>query len=103
MLRRYSHHFCNLDINHYHFPTSTEMVDSCARKSSRCRTVVPQMLFFLRFVQLGTITIAGFIYCWLVWHHNNHYCAYHPRLCTREELRNVPVLWEYYLVIGAVR
>jgi hypothetical protein len=59
------------------------------------------LLFFLRFLQLGTITITGFIYCWLVWHHTHHFCVYSPKFCTNEELSYVPVLWEYKLVIGA--
>jgi len=59
------------------------------------------LLFFFRFIQLGSVTITGFIYCYLAWHHNNHYCAYYPRNCTPEQrgLANVP--WEYKVAIAA--
>jgi hypothetical protein len=60
------------------------------------------LLSFLRFVQLGAVTIAGYVYCKLVWHHNNHYCAYHPWACTIEQMSNVKVPWEYKLVLTAV-
>jgi hypothetical protein len=61
------------------------------------------LLFFFRFIQLGSVTIAGFIYCYLAWHHNNHYCAYYPRYCTAEQRTQVKVLWEYKVAIAAVR
>jgi hypothetical protein len=60
------------------------------------------LLFFLRFIQLGSVTIAGFIYCYLVWHHNNHLCVYYPRQCTPWEMSNIEVPWEYKVVISAV-
>jgi hypothetical protein len=56
-------------------------------------------LFFLRFIQLGSVTVTGFIYCYLVWLHNNHYCVYYPHQCTALQLSYVRVPWEYYLVI----
>jgi hypothetical protein len=52
---------------------------------------------------LGTITITGFIYGWLMWQHAHHYCAYFPTYCTKEESSQVLILWEYKLVLGAVR
>jgi hypothetical protein len=61
------------------------------------------LLFFFRFIQLGSVTITGFIYCYLVWHHNNHYCAYYPRSCTAGQMNQVKVPWEYEVAIGAVR
>jgi hypothetical protein len=61
------------------------------------------LLFFFRFIQLGSITITGFIYCYLAWHHNNHYCAYYPNYCTAEQKTQVKVLWEYKVAIAAVR
>jgi hypothetical protein len=39
-------------------------------KSSRGSTVVTQMLFFLRFIQLGSIVLAGFIAVHFVYWHN---------------------------------
>jgi hypothetical protein len=61
------------------------------------------ILFFFRFIQLGSVTVTGFIYCYLAWHHNNHYCAFYPRYCTAEGLSQVKVLWEYKVTIAAVR
>jgi hypothetical protein len=58
------------------------------------------LLFFFRFIQLGSVTITGFIYCYLTWHHNNHYCAYHPRSCTAEQRSQVIAPWEYKVTIG---
>jgi len=58
-------------------------------------------LFFLRFIQLGSATITGFIYCYLTWHHNNHYCAFYPNRCTLEGLSQVKVPWEYKVTIAA--
>ena len=61
------------------------------------------LLFFFRFIQLGSVTITGFIYCYLVWHHDNHYCSFYPRSCTPEQLSYVKVPWEYIVTITAVR
>jgi hypothetical protein len=59
------------------------------------------ILFFFRFIQLGSVAITGFIYCYLTWHHNNHYCAFYPRNCTAEGLSQVRVPWEYKVTIAA--
>ena len=60
------------------------------------------LLFFFRFIQLGSVTITGFIYCYLAWHHNNHYCVYYPNNCTAEQRSQVEIPWEYKVTIAAV-
>src|SRR5271154_6008640 len=61
------------------------------------------VLFFLRFMQLGATTVNGFIFCYLVWSHNNHYCAYYPHSCTLQQKESAQVPWEYILMITVVR
>jgi hypothetical protein len=73
-----------------------------ATPSSNWQKAGLHILFFFRFVQLGSATITGFIYCYLTWHHNNHYCAFYPRYCTAEGLSQVKVPWEYKVTIAAV-
>jgi hypothetical protein len=61
-----------------------------------------QLLFFLRYVQLGATVITGFITCLLIWKHNNHICSvkYYGyrvgRYCTPQQRANAEVpsgLW----------
>ena len=61
-----------------------------------------QILFLLRFVQLGATVISGYIWCNLVWSHNNHYCAWYPRTCTDEQKQSVKVPWQFIVMIAAV-
>ena len=58
--------------------------------------------FFLRVIQVGSAIIAGFEVCWLVWHHNNHYCAYYQEQCTPYQRRWAEVPWEHVGMIIAV-
>ena len=60
------------------------------------------LLFFFRFIQLGSVAVTGFVYCYLTWHHNNHYCAFYPLYCDAEGLSQVQVPWEYKVTIAAV-
>jgi hypothetical protein len=39
----------------------------------RAATVVA--LYLVRFIQLGSVIIAGYAVCYLVFIHNHHYCA----------------------------
>jgi len=77
------------------------MADTTTARSSAWQKVGLHLLFFFRFIQLGSVTITGFIYCYLVWHHNNHYCAYYPRNCTATQMNQVNIPWEYKAVIAA--
>lgn len=61
------------------------------------------ILFLLRFIQLGATTICGYIWCYLVWSHNNHYCAWYPGGCTDYQKQFVKVPWQFILMIVAVR
>jgi hypothetical protein len=62
-----------------------------------------QILFFLRFMQLGATTVNGFIFCYLVWSHNNHICAWWPWRCTDEEKEWATVPWPFIFMITVVR
>jgi hypothetical protein len=68
--------------------------------SPRAQNCILSTLFVLRFLQLAASAIAGFIYCYLVWHHTNHYCVYYPGWCTAGELKNARVPYQYMLVTG---
>jgi len=61
-----------------------------------------QVLFTLRFFQLGAIALTLFIYSYLTWHHTHHYCAFYAFECTPSQLDYVAVPWEYIYVITAV-
>lgn len=61
-----------------------------------------QVLFILRFIQLGFSTMTLYMFCYLVWHHNNHYCALYPYGCSIKERENVKVPWAEILMIFTV-
>lgn len=61
------------------------------------------MLYLLRFIQLASTTISGYIWCYLVWSHNNHYCAWYPWNCTDDQKQWVKVPWQFIFMIVAVR
>lgn len=75
-------------------------------KGSSMPTIAPRIsqhvLFFLRWMQLGATTINGYIFCYLVWSHNNHYCAWHPQSCTLEQKESAQVPWQFILMITVV-
>jgi len=77
------------------------MTEPANSPTSRWQKAGFHLLLFFRFIQLGSVTITGFIYCYLVWHHNNHFCSYHPQRCTAEELSYTEVPWEFKVVITA--
>lgn len=53
----------------------------------------------LRYIQLGTIVIVGYVFCYLVWMHNHHACKWYPNWCTDIEKANANVPWEYIVMI----
>ena len=65
--------------------------------------IIQHMLFFLRFMQLAATTVNGFIFCYLVWSHNNHYCAWYPQSCTLQQKEWAQVPWQFILMITVVR
>jgi hypothetical protein len=56
----------------------------------------------LRYIQLGTIVIVGYVFCYLVWMHNHHACKWYPNWCTDIEKANANVPWEYIVMITVV-
>lgn len=61
------------------------------------------VIFFLfRFCQIAAVSIGGFIYSYLIWHHTHHYCVYYPNTCWPNEMANVKVPWQYILVTFTV-
>jgi hypothetical protein len=66
------------------------------------RTVL-QLLHLLRSVQLGATAINGYIFCYLVWSHNYHYCTYYPESCTPNEMEYIKVPWPLTLMVTTVR
>ncbi|RPB01895.1 hypothetical protein L873DRAFT_560572 [Choiromyces venosus 120613-1] len=69
---------------------------------ARLQKTVLSIFFVLRFLQLAASAITGFIYCYLIWHHNNHYCVYYPSRCSPAEKRNVDIPYQYILITAAV-
>lgn len=61
-----------------------------------------QLLHLLRFGQLLATAIAGYIYCYLVWSHNYHYCAWFPWTCTPDEMEMIKVPWPFIITIITV-
>jgi len=57
---------------------------------------------FLRVIQIGSTVVAGFEVCWLVWHHNNDYCALHPAQCYDFKKQWAQVPQEHMWMIIAV-
>ena len=78
------------------------MASSASPTLSCSQKVGHHLLFFIRFIQLGSVAFTTFIYCYLVWQHNHHYCVYYPSSCTALERSYVQVPWESKIVIAAV-
>lgn len=60
------------------------------------------LVHLLRFFQLGSTAIAGFIYCFLTFWHNNHYCTFYPSLCTASQMKDINVPWPLIVMITTV-
>jgi len=56
----------------------------------------------LRLLQVGASGIAGFTLCFLVWQHNNHYCAYYPDNCTTYQQSEIRVPAVYIALIASI-
>ncbi|PWW79764.1 hypothetical protein C7212DRAFT_360962 [Tuber magnatum] len=68
---------------------------------ARLQKTILSVFFILRFLQLAASAITGFIYCYLIWHHNNHYCVYYPFECLRREKLNADIPYQYILITVA--
>lgn len=73
-----------------------------ATTTALSKTVQVHLIHFFRFFQILTVSIMGYIYCYLVWNHNYHYCVWYPQNCTPAELENVKVPWAEILMITTV-
>jgi hypothetical protein len=51
--------------------------------TNRWKRIAPQILYFLRTVQLGSICLTGFIAIVFIWLHTHHLCAYYPSYCSQ--------------------
>ena len=68
--------------------------------ASRFQKIHLQVLFFLRFIQLGSAVMTGYIFCFLVWFHNNHFCTLYPYDCSPLQREVVKVPWaEIFMVL----
>jgi hypothetical protein len=54
-------------------------------------TATAAAAYFLRLVQLSTLSISCFGVCYLIWMHNHHYCAYWSCSGSDMEMASVPL------------
>ncbi|KAH6874375.1 hypothetical protein B0T10DRAFT_567302 [Thelonectria olida] len=58
-------------------------------------------VYLVRFIQLGSVVIAGFGVCYLVWMHNHHYCSWYGCNGVRLDPTSVPV-GEVLFIIASI-
>jgi hypothetical protein len=64
--------------------------------------VVAHVVNLLRFGQLLSAAIGGYIFCLLIFFHNNHYCAFYTWACTPEEMEMLKVPWQHIVMLISV-
>jgi hypothetical protein len=84
-------------LRHTNTPATESIIPALSSKMTSC------LLFILRYIQLGTSAIAIYLFSYLVWAYNNHYCAWYglPH-CTETEMNMSKVPWSYMVLITVV-
>jgi hypothetical protein len=70
--------------------------------SSLTLTIRLHCISILRYIQLGTIVIVGYVFCYLVWMRNHHPCKWNTYYCTDIGKANADVPWQYICMITVV-
>ena len=84
-------------LRHTNTPATESIIPALSSKMTSC------LLFILRYIQLGTSAIGIYLFSYLVWAYNNHYCAWYGLpYCTETEMNFIKVPWSYMLLITAV-